>query len=100
MTTDIGVVVADAWQGRGVGSALMRGPLARAQTRGVSSVTMDVLHDNRQVLAVITSHWPAARMGHCSDYRTIRIPLPRPAYPSPPGAVPADVRIPRASAAA
>src|ERR1700722_13641228 len=30
-TTDIGVVVADAWQGQGVGSALMRTLIAGAQ---------------------------------------------------------------------
>ena len=46
-TTDIGVVVADAWQRQGVGSALVRALITGAQVRGVTSVTMDVLPGNR-----------------------------------------------------
>ncbi len=34
--TDIGVVVADAWQGRGLGSALVRALVAGAKARGVT----------------------------------------------------------------
>lgn len=90
-TTDIGVVVADAWQGRGVGSALVRELLARARGRGVTSVTMDVLHGNQQVLAMITSHWPASSISHCADYRTVRIRLPGRTYSSPPAAAPVPV---------
>jgi GNAT superfamily N-acetyltransferase len=63
-TTDIGVVVADAWQGRGVGSALMRALITGARARGVTSLTMDVLPDNHRVLAMITGHWPAARIDY------------------------------------
>ena len=60
-TTDIGVVVADAWQGLGVGSALVRALITGAQVRGVTSVTMDVMHGNDRALAMIKGHWPAAR---------------------------------------
>jgi GNAT superfamily N-acetyltransferase len=90
--TDIGVVVADAWQGRGVGSALVRALIIRAQARGVTSVTMDVLPSNHQVLAMIAGHWPAAHTGRFPDYDTICIQLPhrpqhrpqaRPARPGP-----------------
>ena len=59
--TDIGVVVADAWQHQGVGSALVRALITGAQVRGVTSVTMDVMHGNDRALAMIKSHWPAAR---------------------------------------
>jgi ribosomal protein S18 acetylase RimI-like enzyme len=76
-TTDIGVVVADDWQGRGVGSALMRALTTGAQARGVTSVVMEVLPGNRQVLAMITGHWPAASICHSTDYVTVRIQLPR-----------------------
>lgn len=75
--TDIGMVVHDAWQGRGVGSALMRALVSGAQARGVSTLEMDVLDSNRQVLAMITGHWPAARVSHTSDGLAIRIRLPR-----------------------
>jgi GNAT superfamily N-acetyltransferase len=75
--TDIGVVVADAWQRRGVGAALMRALLTRAQARGVTSLAMDVLPGNRQVLAMIIGHWPDAAIGRSPDSLDIRIPLPR-----------------------
>jgi ribosomal protein S18 acetylase RimI-like enzyme len=74
--TDIGVVVADAWQGQGLGSALVRALITSAQARGVTSVEMDVLPGNHQVLAMIKGHWPAARTGHSRDYNTICVQLP------------------------
>jgi GNAT superfamily N-acetyltransferase len=76
-TTDIGVVVADAWQGRGVGSALVRALISGAQARGVTSVAMDVLPGNYRVLAMIAGHWSAARIDRSPDYVTIDIRLPR-----------------------
>jgi L-amino acid N-acyltransferase YncA len=75
--TDIGVVVADAWQGRGLGSALMRAVVTGAQARGVALLEMDVLGHNRPVLDMITSHWPAARIEHSPDCVSIRIRLPQ-----------------------
>lgn len=75
LITDIGVVVADAWQGRGVGAALMRALVGRAQARGVTGVSMDVLPSNRAVLAMITSHWAAARTGRSADSVTVQIQL-------------------------
>jgi len=74
--TDIGVVVADAWQRRGVGAALMRALIARAQARGVTSLAMDVLPGNRRVLAMIVGHWPEAVLRRSADGVDIRIPLP------------------------
>ena len=70
--TDIGVVVADAWQRRGVGAALMRALVARAQARGVMSLAMDVLPGNRRVLAMVLAHWPDAAVGHSPDSLDIR----------------------------
>jgi len=72
---DIGVVVTDAWQGRGLGSALMRALVTRAQARGVTLLEMDVLDGNRQVIDKITSHWPAARVERSPDSISIRIRL-------------------------
>ncbi len=88
-TADIGVVVADAWQGRGVGSALMRALAAQAAARGVTSLAMDVLHANRQVLAMVLGHWPDAVIDHSRDSLSIRIRLPRyqpERLPAPPAA--------------
>jgi GNAT superfamily N-acetyltransferase len=80
LVTDIGVVVADAWQRRGVGAALMRALLGRAQARGVTEVSMDVLPSNRAVLAMITSHWAAAYTARSADSVTVQIQL-SPAHP-------------------
>jgi ribosomal protein S18 acetylase RimI-like enzyme len=74
-TTDIGVVVADAWQGQGVGSTLVRALVTGAQVRGVTSVTMDVMHGNERALAMIKGHWPAARARRSSYYATICVRL-------------------------
>jgi ribosomal protein S18 acetylase RimI-like enzyme len=75
--TDIGVVVADAWQARGIGSALMRALVAGAQARGVTSLAMDVLPDNYPVLAMIKGHWPGSRIGHSRDGVAFCVRLPR-----------------------
>jgi GNAT superfamily N-acetyltransferase len=72
---DVGVVVADSWQGQGVGSGLMRALAARAQARGTTTLVMDVLAENRQVLAMITSLWPAARHDRSGPYTTIHAGL-------------------------
>lgn len=74
--TEIGVVVADAWQGQGVGSALVRTLLRRAQARGVTSLSMDVLAGNQQALAMIAGHWAAARTERGADCLTIQVQLP------------------------
>ena len=76
--TEIGVVVTDARQGQGVGSALIRTLAARAQARGITSVTMDVLAENRQVLAMIAHYWPAARHLQSGPYVSIQAQLPQP----------------------
>src|ERR1700730_7970723 len=88
--TDVGVVVADAWQRRGVGAALMRALIARAQARGVTALAMDVLPGNRRVLAMILGHWPDADVGHSPDGIDIQISLP----PAQPGRRPASTRGP------
>jgi ribosomal protein S18 acetylase RimI-like enzyme len=73
--TDIGVVVSDLWQHQGVGSTLVRALVTGAQVRGVTSVTMDVMHGNDRALAMIKGHWPAARTRRSSYYATICVQL-------------------------
>jgi GNAT superfamily N-acetyltransferase len=97
-TTDLGVVVADAWQGRGLGSALMRAVVGQAQARGVVSLAMDVLHVNRKMLGMILRRWPAACTDYSRDSLAIRVRLappqpaqpPQPARPARPSAPPAS----------
>ncbi len=84
-TADVGVVVADAWQGLGVATALMNALVTGARARGVTSLRMDVLPGNRTMLAMIASRWPAARIERSADFLTFRIRLPRrrPQRPQP-----------------
>lgn len=79
--TEIGVVVADGYRGVGVGSALVRRLIARAASRGATAVVMEVLAENRQVLTMITDHWPASREDRAGAYLTITAPLPAEAAP-------------------
>ena len=74
--TEIGVVVADRWQRHGVGSALTRALAARAQARGATTLMMDVLAENRPMLALISKHLPAARSWQAGPYVTVHVPLP------------------------
>ena len=85
--TEIGVVVADAYRGRGVGSTLVRQLVAQAQIRGVTAVVMEVLAENRQVLTMISDHWPVASEERSGAYITINARL-QPEVPSWPGPEP------------
>ena len=46
------IVVADAWQGRGVGTPLMRELIAAAARSGITEIQGDVLATNRPMLAL------------------------------------------------
>jgi GNAT superfamily N-acetyltransferase len=85
--TEIGVVVADGYRGRGVGSALVRGLIARAEIRGATAVVMEVLAENRQVLTMISDHWPVSSQERSGAYITISARL-QPEVPSWPGPAP------------
>jgi GNAT superfamily N-acetyltransferase len=74
--TEIGVVVADAYRGLGLGSALVRRMVARARLRGVTAVVMEVLAENRQVLTMVADHWQVTREDRSGACITIWAPLP------------------------
>jgi GNAT superfamily N-acetyltransferase len=75
---EIGVVVADRWQGRGIGSALVRALIGAARSRGAMILAMDVLHANHRVLAMIAKHWPAASVERSADCVTFQVRLAQP----------------------
>jgi GNAT superfamily N-acetyltransferase len=74
--TELGVVVADAHQGRGAGSALIRALTTRAQARGAATIMMDVLAENREMLALIEHYFPVARYGRTGPYVCVHVQLP------------------------
>jgi GNAT superfamily N-acetyltransferase len=69
--TEIGVAVTDTRQGQGVGTALTRELAARAMARGATALAMDVLAENRRVMAIIGDHWPTAHYDRSGPYVTI-----------------------------
>ena len=73
---EIGVVVADAWQGQGVGSGLIRTLAARAGARGATGLVMEVMAENRRVLNMIAHRWPGARHAQSAAYVTVQARLP------------------------
>jgi len=74
-STEIGVVVTDAWQGRGVGSGLMRALATRARVRGATTLVMEVMAENRRMLAMIAGRWPDARHDRSGAYVTVHARL-------------------------
>ena len=55
-TTDVAFVVADAWQGLGLGSLLLEALLRAGEERGLHEFSADVLGDNRQALRLLGRH--------------------------------------------
>ena len=72
---DIGLVVADRWQHRGVGSDLFGRVIARAAARGVRGLEMDVLPENRTMLAMISRRWADASYEYDGGSVIVRVPL-------------------------
>ncbi len=60
-TADIGLVVADAWQGLGLGSLLLEEILRAGEQRGIHQFSADVLTDNRRALRLLARHAAIAR---------------------------------------
>ena len=55
-TADIGLVVADGWQGLGLGSLLLEEILHAGEQRGIHEFSADVLTDNRRALRLLARH--------------------------------------------
>lgn len=75
LATDLGLVVADQWQQRGIGSALLGMLAERAAGRGASELVMDVLPANGRMLGMIGRRWPDARREMHRDSVTVRARL-------------------------
>lgn len=71
-TTEIGLVVADSWQGRGVGTTLLRTLAGRAADRGVGTLVMEVMPENQRMLGIIGRRWPDAERERTPDSIIVR----------------------------
>jgi GNAT superfamily N-acetyltransferase len=93
LTSNIGLVVTDRWQQHGLGGLLLSTLVGRAARRGVCSLVLDVLPDNRKMLGIISRRWPDARWERTPDALTIRPAITR--WQTADGwPVPAIVRLP------
>lgn len=92
--SSIGLVVADGWQRRGLGTQLLRALAARAASRGVGTLVLEVLPDNHVMLGIIGRCWPDAPVERTPDALVFR-----PAIRSGLGTGGGDHRVPGRSAA-
>ena len=60
-TADIGLVVADAWQGLGLGTLLLEEILHAGEQRGNHQFSADVLTENRRALRLLARHTAITR---------------------------------------
>jgi ribosomal protein S18 acetylase RimI-like enzyme len=72
LATDIGLVIADAWQQQGLGTMLLDELVRRAAGRGVTQLVLDVLPANDRMLGIIERRWPGAPRERTRDAIVIR----------------------------
>lgn len=71
LVSDIGLVIADRWQGQGLGTRLLAMLADRAAARGVTALVLDVLPDNTRMLGIIDRRWPGAARKRNADSVTV-----------------------------
>ncbi len=72
LESSIGLVVADGWQRRGIGTQLLRALTIRAARRGVGALVLEVLPDNHVMLGIIRRRWPDAPVERTPDALVFR----------------------------
>jgi len=70
-TADIGLVVADAWQGLGLGSLLLEEILRAGEQRGVHQFSDDVLTENRRALRLLARYTAITRRAVASGVTSV-----------------------------
>jgi GNAT superfamily N-acetyltransferase len=72
---NIGLVIADEWQHRGLGTTLLGMLVSRAARRGADALVLDVLPDNARMRGIIARRWPDAPTERTRDAIVIRPPI-------------------------
>ena len=75
LETNIGLVIGDEWQGRGLGTTLLDMLVRRAERRGVRALVLDVLPANDRMRGIIARRWPDAPAERTRDALVIRPPI-------------------------
>jgi hypothetical protein len=73
---ELGVVLADGWQRRGLGGPLCAAALAPAVAAGVPVLRAHALADNARVAKLVRRTWPAARPRLDDGLHLWELPLP------------------------
>jgi GNAT superfamily N-acetyltransferase len=96
LEANIGVVIADEWQDRGLGTKMLSMLVSRAAGRGVSTLVLDVLPANDRMRGIIARRWPDAPVERTRDAIVIR-PQIGPAGLADIVALPTVIALPRAA---
>lgn len=83
LAADIGLVIADSWQGQGLGTMLLTMLTDRAAERGVTALVLDVLPENARMLGIIARRWPDASRRRTADSITFTADITRPVLSRP-----------------
>jgi hypothetical protein len=75
LETNIGLVIGDDWQGRGLGTTLLDMLVSRATRRGVQTLVLDVLPANDRMRGIIARRWPDTPAERTRDALVIRPPI-------------------------
>lgn len=75
-TAEIGIVVVDAWQRRGIGRLLLERITAAAAERGIRRIRAQVMADNNQVLGLLRDYLAESQMHRDHGVLTLEFPVP------------------------
>jgi GNAT superfamily N-acetyltransferase len=76
-TVELGVVIADRWQRRGLGPRLIAAALEPAIARGCTTLLAHTLPDNTRVARLVRRRWPGADPSWDGDCLVWTLPLGR-----------------------
>jgi acetyltransferase len=72
---EVGIVLTDAWQGRGLGGHLLTWLAREARRREVSTLVAETLADNQRMLRLARRTFPNLRVACASGSCTLTIDL-------------------------
>jgi RimJ/RimL family protein N-acetyltransferase len=72
---EIGIILADAWQGRGLGGLMLCRLAAEAQARDVTTLTALVLWENRRMLRLTRRTFPDVRIVYAAGSCELTVDL-------------------------
>jgi acetyltransferase len=72
---EVGIILTDAWQGRGLGGHMLCRLAAEAQARGVTTLTAVVLWENRRMLRLARRTFPDMHIAYAAGSCELTIDL-------------------------